>query len=114
MSDGPSFRPAKPWGWVIWAVQTFLRFDLARRNQVAVHRCSDTLLMRGLRVRVHPPSSNHRLRPSRSPRSIHPSQDGPPSPSWMSSPAYGLQDVPVPPDLAPGHSAGLRAPSTAW
>jgi 1-acyl-sn-glycerol-3-phosphate acyltransferase len=34
MSESPSFRPAKPWGWVIWAVQTFLRFDLAWRNQL--------------------------------------------------------------------------------
>ena len=34
MSEGPSFRPAKPWGWVIWAVQTFLRFDLAWRNRL--------------------------------------------------------------------------------
>src|SRR5512132_2528330 len=34
MSEGPSFRPAKPWGWVIWAVQTFLRIDLAWRNRL--------------------------------------------------------------------------------
>jgi 1-acyl-sn-glycerol-3-phosphate acyltransferase len=34
MSEGPSFRPAKPRGWVIRAVQTFLRFDLARRNRL--------------------------------------------------------------------------------
>ena len=34
MSEGPSFRPAKPWGWVIRAVQTFLRFDLAWRNRL--------------------------------------------------------------------------------
>src|SRR5690349_8795297 len=33
MSGGPSFRAAKPRGWVIRAVQTFLRFDLARRNR---------------------------------------------------------------------------------
>lgn len=36
MSEDPSFRPAKPWGWVIWAVQTFLRFDLARRNRLRI------------------------------------------------------------------------------
>jgi 1-acyl-sn-glycerol-3-phosphate acyltransferase len=34
MSEGPSFRPAKPWGWVIGAVQTFLRWDLAWRNRL--------------------------------------------------------------------------------
>jgi 1-acyl-sn-glycerol-3-phosphate acyltransferase len=34
MSEDPTFRPAKPWGWVIWAVQTFLRFDLSRRNRL--------------------------------------------------------------------------------
>jgi hypothetical protein len=34
MSEDPTFRPAKPWGWVIWAVQTFLRFDLAWRNRL--------------------------------------------------------------------------------
>lgn len=34
MSMGTSFRPAKPRGWVIRAVQAFLRFDLARRNRL--------------------------------------------------------------------------------
>jgi 1-acyl-sn-glycerol-3-phosphate acyltransferase len=34
MSEGPSFRPAKPRAWVIRPVQTFLRFDLARRNRL--------------------------------------------------------------------------------
>src|SRR4051812_17414783 len=34
MSEDPTFRPAKPWGWVIRAVQTFLRFDLAWRNRL--------------------------------------------------------------------------------
>jgi 1-acyl-sn-glycerol-3-phosphate acyltransferase len=34
MSEDPTFRPARPWGWVIWAVQTFLRFDLAWRNRL--------------------------------------------------------------------------------
>ena len=34
MSEGPSFRPARPWGWVIRAVQTFLRVDLAWRNRL--------------------------------------------------------------------------------
>jgi hypothetical protein len=74
---------------------------------VAVHRCSDPLLMRDVRVPVYSPSSNRRLSSPRSPRSIHPARDGSPSPSWMSSPAYGLQDVPAPPDLAPEHPAGL-------
>jgi 1-acyl-sn-glycerol-3-phosphate acyltransferase len=36
MSEGPSFRPAKPWGWVIRAVQTFLRFELAWRNRLHI------------------------------------------------------------------------------
>lgn len=36
MSESPCFRPAQPWGWVIWAVQTFLRFDLAWRNRIHV------------------------------------------------------------------------------
>lgn len=35
--EGPSFRPAKPWGWVIWAVQTYLRFELARHNRVVLN-----------------------------------------------------------------------------
>ncbi len=34
MSESPTFRPAKPWSWVIWAVQTFLRMDLAWRNRL--------------------------------------------------------------------------------
>ncbi len=34
MSDGTNFRPAKLWGWVIGAVQLFLRFRLAWRNRV--------------------------------------------------------------------------------
>lgn len=34
MPEDPSFRPAKPRGWIIRAVQTFLRFDLARRNRL--------------------------------------------------------------------------------
>lgn len=34
MSEGPNFRPAKPWGWVIWAVQTYLRFELGWWNRV--------------------------------------------------------------------------------
>jgi 1-acyl-sn-glycerol-3-phosphate acyltransferase len=34
MAKGPSFRPARPWGWVIGTVQTFLRFDLAWRNRL--------------------------------------------------------------------------------
>ena len=34
MKEGPSFRPAAPAGWVIWAVQTYLRLDLAWRNRL--------------------------------------------------------------------------------
>ncbi len=34
MSESPSFRPAAPAGWVIWAVQTYLRLDLAWRNRL--------------------------------------------------------------------------------
>src|SRR5207249_10779327 len=34
MAVNPSFRPAKPAGWVIGAVQTFLRLDLAWRNRL--------------------------------------------------------------------------------
>jgi len=45
MSESPSFRPAKPRGWVIRAVQTFLRFDLARRNRLHLEpRDLDVLL----------------------------------------------------------------------
>lgn len=34
MSKDSTFRPAKPWGWVIRVVQTYLRFDLFWRNRV--------------------------------------------------------------------------------
>lgn len=34
MAEVPIFRPAKPWEWVIRAVQTFVRFDLFWRNRV--------------------------------------------------------------------------------
>src|ERR1700756_2292602 len=34
MSVGPSFRPAKPRGWVIGTVQTFLRLELFWRNRL--------------------------------------------------------------------------------
>lgn len=34
MSESPTFRPAKPWGWMIWAVRTFIRIDLAWRNRL--------------------------------------------------------------------------------
>ena len=34
MSENPSFRPARPWGWVIWAVRNYLRLDLAWRNRL--------------------------------------------------------------------------------
>ena len=34
MSENPAFRPAKPLGWVIRAVQTYLRVDLAWGNRL--------------------------------------------------------------------------------
>jgi 1-acyl-sn-glycerol-3-phosphate acyltransferase len=34
MPENPTFRPAKPWGRAIWAVQTFLRLDLPWRNRL--------------------------------------------------------------------------------
>ncbi|HKI21591.1 MAG TPA: 1-acyl-sn-glycerol-3-phosphate acyltransferase, partial [Isosphaeraceae bacterium] len=34
MSEVPTFRPAKPWEWVIRAVQIFVRFDLFWRNRI--------------------------------------------------------------------------------
>ena len=34
MSENPTFRPAMPWGWVIWAVRNYLRLDLAWRNRL--------------------------------------------------------------------------------
>ena len=47
MSEGPTFRPAKPWGWVIRAVQTFLRLDLAWRNRLHLE-LRDLEVLRGL------------------------------------------------------------------
>ena len=79
--------------------------------KVAVHRCSDPLVM--CDVRVRPPTGNHRLSSLRSLRLIHPAQDETPSPSWMSSPAYSFQDVPAPSDLAPEHTTGPRALSSS-
>jgi len=38
MSESPGFRPAAPAGWVIWAVQTYLRLDLACRNRLRLER----------------------------------------------------------------------------
>jgi 1-acyl-sn-glycerol-3-phosphate acyltransferase len=34
ISESPSFRPAAPAAWAIWAVQTYLRLDLAWRNRL--------------------------------------------------------------------------------
>jgi hypothetical protein len=34
MSEPPTFRPARPRGWVSWAAQTFLRLDLSWRNRL--------------------------------------------------------------------------------
>ena len=36
MSGASGLRPAKPWGWVIRVVQTFLRFDLSWGNRVRI------------------------------------------------------------------------------
>src|SRR5512135_650971 len=58
------------------------------------------------RVRVHSPMVVHWLFSSRPPPLIPLAQDESSNPSWMSSPACGLQDVPVPPDLAPEHATG--------
>jgi 1-acyl-sn-glycerol-3-phosphate acyltransferase len=38
MSENSDFRPATPWGWVIWAVQTYLRLDLGWRNRLRLER----------------------------------------------------------------------------
>ena len=38
MSGDPSFRPATPWGWVIWAVRNYLRLELAWRNRLRLER----------------------------------------------------------------------------
>ena len=38
ISETPSFRPAMPWGWVIWAVRNYLRLDLAWRNRLRLER----------------------------------------------------------------------------
>ncbi len=38
MSESPGFRPAAPAGWVIWAVQTYLRLDLGWRNRIRIER----------------------------------------------------------------------------
>jgi 1-acyl-sn-glycerol-3-phosphate acyltransferase len=34
MSESPSFRPAKPWGWVIRVVQSYIRLGLYWRNRL--------------------------------------------------------------------------------
>ena len=38
MSENPSFRPATPWGWVIWVVRNYLKLDLAWRNRLRLER----------------------------------------------------------------------------
>jgi len=47
MAKDPTFRPAKPWGWVIGAVQTFLRFDLYWHNRLHLE-ARDLEVLRGL------------------------------------------------------------------
>ena len=46
-------------------------------------------------VQVHSPMGDPRLSTSRPPPFIPFAQDEPPNPSWLLSPACGLQDVPV-------------------
>ncbi|HWE38260.1 MAG TPA: 1-acyl-sn-glycerol-3-phosphate acyltransferase [Isosphaeraceae bacterium] len=46
-AGGPSFRPAKPRGWVIRAVQSYLRFELAWRNRLRLGP-GDLDVLRGL------------------------------------------------------------------
>ena len=38
MSGDPSFRPATPWGWVIWSVRNYLRLELAWWNRLRLER----------------------------------------------------------------------------
>ena len=47
MSENPSFRPATPWGWVIWVVRNYLKLDLAWRNRLRLERC-DLQVLRDL------------------------------------------------------------------
>jgi hypothetical protein len=38
MSASPTFRAAKPWGWVIWVVQTYLQLMLCWRNRLHLEK----------------------------------------------------------------------------
>ena len=59
MSESTRFRPAVPSGFVLWAVQTYLRLDLAWRNRLHLELC-DLKTLRGLpRERVFILASNH-------------------------------------------------------
>jgi 1-acyl-sn-glycerol-3-phosphate acyltransferase len=47
MPGASDFRAARPWGWVIRVVQTFLRFDLSWRNRVHIET-TDLAVLGGL------------------------------------------------------------------
>jgi 1-acyl-sn-glycerol-3-phosphate acyltransferase len=47
MSESTRFRPAAPSGFVLWAVQTYLRLDLAWRNRLQLELC-DLKTLKGL------------------------------------------------------------------
>ena len=59
MSESTGFRPAVPSRLVLWAVQTYLRLDLAWRNRLHVEPC-DIKRLRDLpqrRVLSSPPTT---------------------------------------------------------
>ena len=43
-SPVPTFRPARPWGWVLWLVQNFIRLDLFLHNKLSPERRNLELL----------------------------------------------------------------------
>jgi 1-acyl-sn-glycerol-3-phosphate acyltransferase len=47
MSEDPTFRPAKPWGWVIRIVQAYIRLNLSWRNRLHLEPC-DLEVLRGI------------------------------------------------------------------
>ncbi len=47
MEENPSFRPATPWGAVIWAVRNYLKLELAWRNRLRLER-RDLQILRDL------------------------------------------------------------------
>ena len=58
MSASPTFRAAKPWGWVIWVVQTYLQLMLCWRNRLHLEK-RDLEVLRNL-----PPGSGIILAPN--------------------------------------------------